>query len=819
MTATVNDQSITITDESLTVSESVGIYECDFTFDASWDTWNKTAVFEGAGETIEMIIVDNKAQIPWEVLKEAGWIKIGVYGTKGGEIKPTVWSDQIYVAEGTVPGSVEVTPTPPIYAQILDLANDAKDIAEDAQDTADDVASDWASVSATATTLSAGSPATATFSDNTFAFGIPKGAKGDTGATGATGATPDFSIGTVSTLETGQSATATITGTAAAPVLNLGLPKGNKGDNGDVANIADAYSTSATYAVGDYCIYSSQLYRCTTAITTAEAWTAAHWTAVQLGDDTSDLRSALNNVNDILGDEYVWLDGYYSIGQGIWTPQTGNVTYHSTNKFSGTIPEPTDFINYDYMSGDSFFAVWLNTSYVGYLMDGVWHRPNGNVYATPPTYNTYAIVLHNVSDYLNFRLRNVALKTENDATRAVADKALNESNLLVDTVEVTNTVDAHVANANSYGYKVKKKVFFKSYTPQIETGSVMVYVMRQNADGTYSTIKSKRLYAGDTYEINETLDSENAITINFLDRSPASQDFSTTTARLDILTNAYGWNSNTSKLVEQTNVYYIPGTFVVYDPVTNSFLDYIDDGNPCNWKGTECSVFDNILCIGDSITQGAPTPPDITPDPSKATRTVNNKEMYSYPASMKKQWGITCTNWGMSGVTSKSWYDYYSVNQPTWSGHDCAVILIGNNDYHLADDMGGLTPENLPTVSAMSKAAMMSIITKLKADNADIKIFICTLLPAWDNATALSPYVVQNIRDIAEDEDNVYLIDLSKYSIVKGSPYSYTHPTAIGYNQMAREIGGAIGYTIVKEPEEFKWIQFIGTEYAMDGQP
>lgn len=300
MTATVNDQSITITDESLTVSESVGIYECDFTFDASWGTWNKTAVFEGAGETIEMIVVDNKAQIPWEVLKEAGWIKIGVYGTKGGEIKPTIWSDQIYVAAGTVPGSVEVTPTPSIYAQILDLANDAKDIAEDAQDTADDVASDWASVSATATTLSAGSPATVTFADNTFAFGIPKGAKGDTGATGATGATPDFSIGTVSTLETGQPATATITGTAAQPVLNLGLPKGNKGDNGDVANIADAYSTSATYAVGDYCIYSSQLYRCTTAITTAEAWTAAHWSAVALGDDTRDLRSALNATNSTL---------------------------------------------------------------------------------------------------------------------------------------------------------------------------------------------------------------------------------------------------------------------------------------------------------------------------------------------------------------------------------------------------------------------------------------------------------------------------------------------------------------------------------------
>lgn len=60
-------------------------------------------------------------------------------------------------------------------------------------------------------------------------------------------------------------------------------------------SMAAAYSTSATYAVGDYCIYDGQLYRCTTAITTAEAWTSGHWSAVALGDDTRDLRSAINS--------------------------------------------------------------------------------------------------------------------------------------------------------------------------------------------------------------------------------------------------------------------------------------------------------------------------------------------------------------------------------------------------------------------------------------------------------------------------------------------------------------------------------------------
>lgn len=55
------------------------------------------------------------------------------------------------------------------------------------------------------------------------------GAKGDKGDTGATGATPNMSIGTVQTLAPGSSATASITGTPEAPVLNLGIPKGDTG--------------------------------------------------------------------------------------------------------------------------------------------------------------------------------------------------------------------------------------------------------------------------------------------------------------------------------------------------------------------------------------------------------------------------------------------------------------------------------------------------------------------------------------------------------------------------------------------------------------
>lgn len=63
----------------------------------------------------------------------------------------------------------------------------------------------------------------------------PAGQKGDRGEPGKDGMTPNLQIGTVTTLPAGSPATAEITGTAANPVLSLGIPKG-----------ADAASGSAS---------------------------------------------------------------------------------------------------------------------------------------------------------------------------------------------------------------------------------------------------------------------------------------------------------------------------------------------------------------------------------------------------------------------------------------------------------------------------------------------------------------------------------------------------------------------------------------------
>lgn len=53
----------------------------------------------------------------------------------------------------------------------------------------------------------------------------------------------------------------------------------------------DAYDDTSTYAAGDLCIYNNALYKCTTAITTAEAWNSDHWTATSIAGAINELKT------------------------------------------------------------------------------------------------------------------------------------------------------------------------------------------------------------------------------------------------------------------------------------------------------------------------------------------------------------------------------------------------------------------------------------------------------------------------------------------------------------------------------------------------
>lgn len=59
------------------------------------------------------------------------------------------------------------------------------------------------------------------------------------------------------------------------------------------ANEAPTYNATLTYAVGDYVSYQKHIYKCNTAIETAKAWNATHWTRVTLGAELKTVNNSL----------------------------------------------------------------------------------------------------------------------------------------------------------------------------------------------------------------------------------------------------------------------------------------------------------------------------------------------------------------------------------------------------------------------------------------------------------------------------------------------------------------------------------------------
>ena len=156
-------------------------------------------------------------------------------------------------------------------------------------------------IEAEATTLPEGSEATASYADGVLSFGIPRGNTGATGAQGEkgekgdTGATGNGIANIELTSTQGAVKTYTITYTNGT-TTTFDVTDGEITKAILANNLAPEYDPASTYETGAYCSRDGQIHRCIVPITTAEAWTAAHWTAVALGEDVDDLRSVFDTL-------------------------------------------------------------------------------------------------------------------------------------------------------------------------------------------------------------------------------------------------------------------------------------------------------------------------------------------------------------------------------------------------------------------------------------------------------------------------------------------------------------------------------------------
>ena len=168
---------------------------------------------------------EGNCTVPTEVLKKKDRVFVNLVGSivSNGELtdRLTTYPAVALVVDSKAKvDSTETAPvTPSQFEQFVSIVQDAvaniKDIVS--------------------TTLNADYTLTFVYSDGT-SYTTPsiRGERGPQGADGADGVTPNISIGNVETLEPSQDAYVTRRGTDDNPIFDFGIPKGDKGDTGEV---------------------------------------------------------------------------------------------------------------------------------------------------------------------------------------------------------------------------------------------------------------------------------------------------------------------------------------------------------------------------------------------------------------------------------------------------------------------------------------------------------------------------------------------------------------------------------------------------------
>lgn len=243
-----------------------------------------------------------------------------------------------------------------------------------------------------------------------------------------------------------------------------------------------------------------------------------------------------------------------------------------------------------------------------------------------------------------------------------------------------------------------------------------------------------------------------------------------------------------------------PYAYIIDTEKINVKTDYIE--NPCEYLGDEICAFTKCICIGDSLTEGVMNHLD------SGTTEYSTYDKYSFPRNLERLTNLEVTNKGHSGLSSSEWYSTESSEE--LRGYDIAIIQLGVNDQIRYGGFGDT-----------SKTAFTSIINKLKTENKNIKIFVANIIPTMsysdDGMKKFSADLLEWLKITYVNDEDIIPLDIQKYGHTKSADaYNCGHLSAYGYYRLAKDYKGYISYYMNQNPQVFKEIQFIGTNYWYD---
>lgn len=238
-------------------------------------------------------------------------------------------------------------------------------------------------------------------------------------------------------------------------------------------------------------------------------------------------------------------------------------------------------------------------------------------------------------------------------------------------------------------------------------------------------------------------------------------------------------------------------------------------GKPTDYSGGDMSTFKRILCIGDSLTEGAFNFKAIE------GKTFNRPAGYSYPANLSRISGSEVVNEGRSGLSSNQWYDLYTTGarkDTDLSGFDCCIINLCTNDV-------------IDTLETVSKTAIMNIISLIKENNKQIKIFLSGMINGKSYPVSgvrygtINSFLERLYNEEYADDQQVIFLDMANYSHLQDlnnvpgisyptDNYNMGHLSAYGYWRIAKDYYNYISYIMAHDTNNiFRNIQFTGTDF------
>ena len=186
---------------------------------------------------------------------------------------------------------------------------------------------------------------------------------------------------------------------------------------------------------------------------------------------------------------------------------------------------------------------------------------------------------------------------------------------------------------------------------------------------------------------------------------------------------------------------------------------------------------------------------------------------------MARKCGIKCINFSAGGLSTRSWLTHskgwLSAKQ---SSNVCNAYIIGLGQ----NDVGKLGIEYLGTVDDIDTDNYENNADTYYGNYGKIIALLKTVQPKAKFFLLTDPVVTTfngAIKEIAEVTENAYCIDLTKYSDMYKSNGELGinkrggHYNAVAYNRMGDIIAKEISEYMNDNPDQFKQIEFIGTNY------